>query len=270
MAESMSGVGKGPVGLDTQKPETLNPLQVLTALQSGPGRWGEGLGALARGLNVNTTFIQGGSEHFQEMRENLNTKPGIAIANHPTPFDSCFVFQALNRNDILLVLAAEWSAYASQIMGQKHILAAPHDEEAMEKGNQRVTEHISAGGLLVMFPSAYMEKSASQLRFKSGFRHFVSKIAPDNMVYAFNIDPDVAPTLRTHILGKAEPADKVIQVALGVSLRPMPQPTEIKVNESYSTAAEWQKIISDSTALPSDQQNELLAKHFLEKTAFPH
>jgi len=242
--------------------------RVLSDLRAGPQRWPEALSSFSTALNIYPEFAQDTPEDLRVMREALNARPGIAIANHPSPFDPCFIFQVINRSDVLFMLAEEWSEYVANIVGKQYILPASRDKAELENANERVRTHVATGGLFVMFPGAYMERQISELHFKSGFRHFLSKIAPENMVYAFNIDTPAGVAIRTGILNPPNDSGaKRVQIIPGVALAAMPGPTHIRIKEYCSDASEWQNIVAGSDNLESEEQNALLAKHFLEKTS---
>ena len=247
----------------------INPAEIITKLRNGPGKWGEALESLGTGLNLHAKYLASDRENFGEIRENLNKRPGILIANHPSPFDLCLIMPALRRSDTLLMLQQKNFAFLKNVLGEQYVVPATSDRSELIEITGKIVRHIASGGLFIILPSAGEELKTNELHFKSGFRHIVSRIDPSNMVYVFDIDPTIGQTLTSQILGAPNgPEDKPLQIAPGVHVRPLKDPLEIKVNEYCTDASEWQSIISAARGSSGAAQNELLTKHFLEKSAF--
>jgi len=239
-------------------------------LQGGPAAWGPAFKNLGEQLNFQPEYIQSPSERFGSLRENLNTRAGILISNHPSALDMCFIFPALQRSDLLVMVQEKRFEFLATALGPQHVVQASSDPKKLSEITDRILNHIKAGGLFVIFPSGGEEAKTNELHFRSGFRHLVSKLDPGNMVYSFYIDPAAGKKVTSEVIGPPRgTTDKAMLIAPNLHVRPLREPLTVKVNENCSNVGEWQEIIAHSIQQTSPGKNNLLARHFLEKVAFP-
>lgn len=262
------------MSIETKSPQDRdnNPLLqgLIRDLRGGPAAWGSAFKDLGRRLNFQPDYIQSSSESFRDLRENLNTRAGILISNHPSALDMCFIFPALQRSDLLLMVQEKRFEFLATALGPEHVVQASSDPKELPGITDRILNHIKTGGLFVIFPSGGEEVQTNELHFRSGFRHLVSKLDPDNMVYSFFIDPAAGKRVTNEVIGPPRGAtDRATLIAPNLHVRPLRERLTVKVNETCSNVSEWQEIIANSTQHASPEKNNLLAKHFLEKTAFP-
>lgn len=211
-------------------------------------------------LNIKTEFKSQDDEGFEEGRLRLNLEPGLIISNHPSTIDAPLILQLIKRSDLKIVvkeLFYEKSA-TSPLFQDKLIPARKDPKGALETVNT-ISDHITQGGVVLIFPTGGREIDVHKHNFYSGFRHIVSKIDPQNMVYTFNINLEDS----KHLLVKDHL--HLNTTATVLSGRPIPfsrfdKPSEVSVSEKYTNAGEWQSLISEK--MPNRDKNRVLSDHY--------
>lgn len=254
--------------LDT---EIDNPLAepFIDEIKKGPERWGGVFMDIMNMLNFEPEYLQEDFETFKELRRKLNSQAGVLVANHPSSLDVGFVFAALARPDILIMMQRKRFAFFEKIFGSEHVVVAPSGEEEIAEALGRAEDHIARGGLFIIFPSGEEEMRTRQLRFKSGFRLLLSRLSPETMVYMMYIDRDSARIIMDESVGPPRgPDDTAMLISPKLHMRPLKERLKVKINEGYSEAREWQEVLSHASEKSSHEQNDLLMEYFLQHVAF--
>lgn len=251
--------------------EIDNPLVVpfIEEIKKGPARWGCVFMDIMNILNFEPEYVQESFETSKDLREKLNTRAGILIANHPSSLDVGFIFAALLRPDILIMMQRKRFAFFEKVFGPEHVVAAPSGEEELAEVLRRAEDHIARGGLFIIFPSGGEEIRTGKLRFKSGFRLLLSRMLPEVMVYMMYIDRNAARIIMDESVGPPRRSDDTaILISPRLHMRPLKDRLKVKVNERYSEAREWQEVLGHASEKSSYEQNDLLMEYFLQRVAF--
>lgn len=254
--------------LDT---EIDNPLALpfIDEIKKGPERWGSVFMDIMNMLNFEPKYIQEDFETFKELRRKLNSQSSVLIANHPSSLDVGFVFAALSRPDILIMMQKKRFAFFETVFSAEHVIAAPSGEEELAEVLKRAEDHIARGGLFIIFPSGGEEMRTGKLRFKSGFRLLLSRMLPEVMVYMMYIDRNAARIIMDESVGPPRGKDDTaILISPQLHMRPLKDNLKVKINEGYSEAKEWQGLLKNASEKDVYGQNNLLMEHFLKKASF--
>jgi 1-acyl-sn-glycerol-3-phosphate acyltransferase len=232
----------------------------------GPGVWSELSTSLLNTLNIKPDYVKADTSSFLETRKHLDTEPGILIANHPSAIDLFLVLSQMKRKDLLVMLQRKRFPFFETVLGKDNIVCAPKGKEEMDNIIKRVKQHIDSGGLFIIFPSGGAEIATGELGFKSGFRLLLSEVDPGAMIYSFYIDPEMGDKIQKDLIGPPVNADdKPLLLAPELHIRPSSEPLIVKIDESYSTAAEWQEVAAKSQMFTKQEQNDALLKIFSDK-----
>jgi hypothetical protein len=202
----------------------------------------------------------------EEMRRRLNTEAGVVICNHPGYFDVPAIMRPIKRKDIK-ILVSNFGMF-SEAFGSENFIKASKNPIELLKQLKDIKKHIEAGGLLLIFPTAGSDsvnngEGHRSIKFKSGLRYLIDKaLSPEDMVYSFNVNSDDI----ANIINEPGAIDRVDSVAsgafVGVNRNKFKDRKSIRVRESYSTAAEWKRVVAESDR---EEVNEKLSEHYLEK-----
>jgi hypothetical protein len=223
----------------------------------------ESMGSYLESLNVQPDYIIDHNANFAEHRTALNTKAGLAIANHPAGFiDVPMLLNILHRPDFkAYVLDKVYRAFVTafeknfgqegkELIMNKLLTNSP----TMAKTNFRTAiTHIKNGGLLVMHPTAGEDRhSTKQIQFRPGFRLLLKYLEPEHMVYSFCFNPH---DMTTQLKGHSDVALRFTGMASEqltnnrVNINRLRKPVIIRVDERYSTATEWQNHAENDLSL---------------------
>jgi len=234
--------------------------------KEGVKAWGEVFPEIAEHLNIGINYDQSEEDSFSEKRGHLNSKPGILIANHPSIIDPCFILPAIKRSDVLVMTQGKRFSFLKELLGAKNILRAPTGPKEFKEALVRIREHITSGGLFVLFPSGGKEMKDGVLSFQSGFAEILSNMNPKDMVYSFYIDPDVGREINSNLVGPPRDSkDTTFLIAPELHVRPATERVNLVVKEAYSTAQEWQEVFKGEENTSRVHRNSLLTEHYLEK-----
>ncbi|MBX4186682.1 MAG: 1-acyl-sn-glycerol-3-phosphate acyltransferase [Candidatus Doudnabacteria bacterium] len=196
--------------------------------------------------NVTPVFVKESSPEFGKMREQLNTRSGIAIANHPSNLDVPLVGVAVERTDFKIVSGRKGAPLLAEAIGNDHVISLDRRTPlALKKSFEEIFQQIDNGGLVIMYPTGGQRKHKPNQHneyFQSGIRFILKNIKSESMVYSFYIDP-------TNIdnLGENE---------------------SVKIDENITDAAEWQEIIDKNSKNP--EQLKVLTENYLTKFNLDH
>ena len=198
--------------------------------------------------NIVPKFTKSQETEFTTWRERLATRPGLVIANHPGYLDSPALLSQINRKD-LKIIAHRRHIDKWQMFGEEMILPAAKSPGELRKTLEATNDHIKAGGLVLLYPTGGQSRPDKANRgFQSAFRSIVQRLRPSDMIYSFYINPADASELLAKLPEKTE--------------NRLAEPGEIKIDEAYTEASEWQEIIRTSAR---DNVNDNLTRHFLQK-----
>jgi len=254
---------KGEVLRET---EISSPLldPYLVEFKQGPQTWGPIFKEIGKQLNIETEYVKEQSPLFKDMRRQLDTEAGMLIANHPSSLDFFFVFPTLTRQDVLCMTQRKRFPFLEQTFGSKYVVQVPEGVGESLEATKRIEEHISSGGLFILFPSGGEEIATGVLRFKSGFRHFLSRLSPESMIYAMHIDPKAGETIMKNVVGAPPKAGGVPElIAPNLHVRPNPEILRVLVDETYTQTADWQKVLREQSTTAGDEEKDPLTQHYL-------
>lgn len=201
-----------------------------------------------------------------EMRQKLNTEAGIIISNHPGYLDSPAIMHLIKRKDVK-ILVSDFKMF-SEVLGTENFVMATKNPVELSKQLKIIKEHIKAGGVLLIFPTAGSDsvknnKEYWPIEFKSGFRYLIDKVLDsEDMVYSFNINADDVSEIinKRDIIGRVEAVNS--NVITDINFNKFKERIPIRIKENYSTALEWKQIIKKSSR---EEVNQALSRHYLEK-----
>lgn len=225
------------------------------------------LQAYMKALKIEPDYLQKAQPEFAEMRRRLNTESGIMMMNHPGLFDIYLVFATIERTDFKVMAQPNAYEFFCALLGEDRVLVVKTDPVGLKVQARAIKDHISKGGLLLLQPTGgddavYNPASAEGIKFKDGTRFIIKRVlAPTDMVYSFYINPeDIVKAGRERISPETSglevrDKDRIISTVGIVESAP------IQVDERYSTAEEWQKLVQNDKAVA----NEVLAQHFVDQ-----
>jgi hypothetical protein len=252
---------------------------------------GEASTKMLESLNIKPDYKKKDDPHFSEMREKLNREAGILIANHPGGFDIVSVLSTLNREDIKFVVAEEVFERWAGIFGKEHVLSAPKvkayppeqnklascgendadddpvtaDVSAVQRAYlgimREITDHIESGGLFIFFPTGGDDsRELQRFQFKDLFRVLIKKIKPETMVYSLNIRSD---EMKNQMEQAFRIAGSFSDAFTGgkINWNRLKDPLEIELDENYSRAEEWKRLLSGN----KHQERVDFTEHYLEQ-----
>ena len=202
---------------------------------------------------------------FEQSRQKLNTEAGIIIANHPGYYDTFPILNALERKDVKIVVSeANYKSFAS--VGDEYIIKASNDPKEAVSFLKAIKDHIENGGVVLIYPTGGRDRvdknsEDEQFVFEDGLSVILRKcLRPNDMVYSFYVEPeDIKPLVNESI-----PRTAGVVSAVNYNLpniNKLKETSEIRVNERYSKALEWQETIA---GLEREDKNRALERHFIE------
>lgn len=210
-----------------------------------------------KNANIRVDYLKAAKPEFQSNRLKLQTQGGLAISNHPGRPDIFAVLQTLEREDVLVMAKPQVAQAASQLFGPKYFLPASREPRQLVRDFSKIEAHIRKGGLFVLFPTG-----GKKSEFQSGFRIVLEKIPADSMVYCFNVNGEDVRKASGGIGRRM--AGAASEEALGFIKNPyrLAAPAVVRVDEEYTQAAEWQKLMA---GIPKNRQDDVLRQHYAEK-----
>jgi len=226
-----------------------------------------------RKSKIEPVYLKENTENFSEMRQKLNSEPGILIANHPGTFDSLALLSLLERQDVrVLVENPELAAKVADIFGQPYAWAIP---EYSENPNERrgrgvelmkmvrnIQNYIQQGGLVVFYPTGGREES-DPFKFEELFGLLIQRVLrPNDMVYTCWIDEEDIGSIGNERIQRTAGifSDTVFPP---VNINKAKRTKQIRVDERYSKAVEWKELLQ--SGMDSNTRSEILTKHFLDE-----
>jgi hypothetical protein len=211
------------------------------------------------------TLLEENPTLLEESRQKLNTEAGIVIANHPGYYDNYLIVNAISRPDIKIV--ASNSAYNEfySTVGEDFLIKATHDPREIHAFMAAIKEHIDAGGLVLLYPTAGVDRVDKNLdfEFKRGLSLILKRcMKPTDMVYSFYIEPEDIRPIVDETLSRLPGAASAITLDRAISTNSFKESAEVKVGERYSTAEEWLQVAGASG---KDTKNAALSEHFLSQ-----
>lgn len=191
---------------------------------------------------VRPVYLAEQRPEFHDWRERLRTESGLVIANHPGAIDIPAVLKALDRKDVYFIAAERNIERMKGIIDEGHMLPAVSDIGQLRAVLRRVGEVLDQGGVVFLFPSGGIERLGKPFEFKGGFGHLLKSLKPEQMVYAFRIDPEDVQNIFPGALRGLQVATAMIAGKMGLKKPPSQWPT-VRIDERYTTADMWQKSL---------------------------
>lgn len=211
-------------------------------------------------LNIKTRIESQNEPDFEDGRKRLNLEPGLIISNHPSTIDAPLILQLIKRSDLKIVVKELfYEKSVTSPLFQDKLIPARKDPKGAVETVSAISEHISQGGVVLIFPTGGREIDVHKQNFYSGFRHVVSRLDPQDMIYTFDINLEESEhlSIKDHL--------NLNTSAAVLSGRPVPfsrfnKPSEVSVSEKYTNAKEWQALISEK--IPNRDKNRVLSDHY--------
>ncbi len=210
-------------------------------------------------INVEPTYVKSNETNFAEMRERLNSEPGILISNHPGVADTPLLLQMLHRTDILSLAGGRMTKRLGAIFGEDKILPRTNDPKENLRQFRTIQRHVAGGGLFFLFPTGGEE---NPFVFRDGFRVIVERILrPTDMVYSAWVDPSDIQIVRQDKNFRNIGAISSMLIP-NVKAPAMTEKRSVRVDEHYSQAAEWKEVLTKQK--DDAVKNELLTQQYLQ------
>jgi hypothetical protein len=202
---------------------------------------------------------------FTEAREKLNTEAGIIIANHPGYYDTFTILNALKRKDLKIVINESNYNFFAPIVGEELLIKATDDPTEALSFIRTIKEHIESGGIVLLYPTGGTDrigKKNPRFKFKDGISVILRKcLAPTSMVYTFYIEPEDLRPVADEKISRTAGVVSAIAGHPALNINNLKDKAEVHVKERYSTAKEWQDLISEAD---KEEKSEILTEHFKE------
>lgn len=224
--------------------------------------YGKGISNIARGaldrLNVLPDFVQvENSAQFADLRARLNKEPGVLISNHPNGLDALLILSLLERDDVLIFASAPDNKNLEAIFGKGRFVAQGEGPKDLQRALARIHKHIEDGGLFLIFPTGGLEED--DIEFKSGFQAVLRHMRPTDMVYACNVDLKDAKTMEERLPRGFAFIEAIFDDKTVKRRQEKEMPIQVRVDERYTTALEWQEALGDSRRKAG---NLVLSEHY--------
>lgn len=210
-----------------------------------------------KNANIRVDYQKARTPEFQRDRLKLQTQSGLVISNHPGRPDIFAVLQTLEREDVLVMAKPQVAQAAGKLFGSQYFLPASREPRQLVRDFSKIETHIRRGGLFVLFPTG-----GRKSEFQPGFRIILEKIPASSMVYCFNVNSQDVRKASGGIARRM--AGAASEEVLGFIKNPyrLADPAIVRVDEEYTQAAEWQRLLVDA---PKNRQDEVLKQHYAEK-----
>ncbi len=208
---------------------------------------------------------EGNSETFEEDRKRLNTEAGIVVANHPGYYDTFLILNALKRKDVKIIASESNFKYFAPSIGEEYLIKATNDPTQALAFLRSIKDHIDNGGLVVIFPTGGVDRvdnDPTDFMFENGFSVIIKRcLKPGDMVYSFYINPEDIAALVDETIPRTPGTISAVALHPSININKFKDDAEVRVDERYSTADEWQQIVDDSE---KEEKNAALSKHFTD------
>lgn len=218
--------------------------------------------AFLRMANVRGKYLHEADPKFEDDRKRLNTEAGIMISNHPHYVDVALVLQTLDRNDVMIMANPGPIKYMEKHKIKGNFVSASGDSKENIGIFKKIIKHIKAGGLFVIFPTGGDERDTGSIDFKQGLPHILKYLKPTNMVYSFYVEPGDIGEVEKMSGGRPLGVMSEITVNENVNINRFREKKEVRVNEAYSQAGEWQEVMRSGHPFPRAKE---LTEHYLKK-----
>lgn len=190
-------------------------------------------------------YLAASRPDFAEMRERLNTMPGLVICNRAGGIEPLLAVRLVDRrSDGLIFAGGAGGQLVSHFVGEDRVIQVQEDIVGARELMVRALENMKRGGFVILFPSGKSDPLGPQ-PFKSGFRLLLKRMQPDWMVYALHLNPwDAQEYLKR--VGKFD-AD-FVRYALEALDYDLPQPLpplRQRFDERFTRVEEWLAAMGD-------------------------
>ena len=213
-----------------------------------------------RAMDARINYQHEEDPEFAADRARLKNEPGVIICNHPGYVEIPAILQALERDDVkIMITKVLYDAFCKNF-GSKYFISNDDSRENLAENFRQITSHIQAGGVFLIFPSGGRAESEGG-DFKSGLRFLLKRLAPTDMIYSFHVDEEQSKELREH---RAKPLINLLtdRITGFLSDDPAEPKFTVDVDERYSQAGEWQELIKD---IPNGGADKILTQKYREQ-----
>lgn len=199
---------------------------------------------------------------FNDWRERLRTESGLVISNHPGAVDAVAILKVLDRKDVYFIAAEKNVERLRGVIGDEYLLPAAKNVGELRATLRRVEEALRKGGLVFLFPTGGIERLGHPFEFKGGFAHILKTMRPEQMVYTFHVVPEDVHEIFPKTLPGLQMGSAMLVGKLGLQKTRNAWPS-VRVDERYTTAEVWQRLLSDQSISKADK-NKFLTSHYLD------
>ena len=209
--------------------------------------------------NIAPDYVQEKTGNIEGMRKRLNTEAGIIISNHPGGGDIPSILDCLNREDVL-VMVREVNGFPKSLQSlvKKHLIPAPKNFLELVPIVARIEAHIKNGGVLIIFPEGTSEGETAV--FENGLSHLLDRLRPDNMVYAFYVDPADMNDIQRSYGDRSAGVASALHLGQPTNVNRLKETKTFQVDERYTTVKEWTDLYGDQDR--RDEKSVRLLKHY--------
>src|SRR6185295_477576 len=145
------------------------------------------------------------------------TEPGVIICNHPSWGETPAILSVVNRENLKIMVAKKLYDNLPVEVVDKYFFPNNNDPLKSFGVFKRIQDHISQGGVLLIYPSGGNEvKNGAD--FRGGFRVILQKfLKPDQMVYCFNVNSEDAASLNSRKPGIGLASELFIHPAVNIN-----------------------------------------------------
>lgn len=212
-----------------------------------------------KGLNVEPVYLQKDNPEFGKLREDLNTRAGVIISNHPCNLDTFAILSGLERKDIKIMAQESVAPALKKSFGEDMIVSSSSNPSELRAILKKITDFISNGGLFLIYPTGGEEKETGEIKFRSFFGSLVKRINPDVMVYCFFLNEEDSHNINRQLGRKAGLASGIV-LSEYANLNYLKETANLRIEEECTRASEWQKLLGGKRK----DENARLTDHYLD------
>jgi len=129
----------------------------------------------------------------------------------------------------------------TKAFGEKYFIPAYKTLLELKQAMVEIRQHITEGGLFMIFPSGGDKEDGRDMTFNHGFRTIL-----DNMVYAYHVDVEQAIALRNNKIKSFVGLASDILTNELINPNKIGEPRVVEMDELYTQAGSWQEVVKQA------------------------
>ena len=197
-------------------------------------------------LNIEIDYKQKDNPEINNWRDKLNTEPGVVICNHPGYVEIPGILQNIQRSDFKAMVTRKLYDSFAKAFGAKYFVPAYKTLPELKQAMVGIRQHITEGGLFMIFPSGGDREDGKDVTFNHGFRTILQIMKPEDMVYAYQVNTEQSLDLKNKkikdFVGLASDMlshEKFNPIKMG-------EPRVVEMDELYTQAGSWQEVVKQA------------------------